>query len=61
MTEKTENVWIIVNHRLGSYYWSNAITKNSAIERHVTDTGIEWKQCRKHGDRAVKATLTYEL
>ena len=54
---KTETRWVIVGD-CGLYegQWQ---TRKAAIWNHVHDTGRGWGYCRRKGDRAVKAKITF--
>lgn len=54
-----ERGWGIYNKRFGLYCgWSQ--TRKDAINRHCSDLGKEWIQCRKDGDTAVKLEIDYD-
>lgn len=53
---KPEIHWFIIG-RCGLYYRSNCATRRDAINDHCRKLGIDWKACRKNGDRAIKLAI----
>jgi len=55
--------WVIVNERTGIMYTGvNETFRRTAINRYLTmwagvGENLNWDDCRKKGDRAVKATI----
>ena len=69
MAKASETRWVIVGE-CGLYVgqWQ---TRKAAISAHASDflwghfptkrqIADQWKECRKRGDKAVKATITFE-
>lgn len=49
--------WVIVGvHGLYTGQW---IKRKEAIEQHCEDLGKTWDYCKKKGDKAIKAEITY--
>lgn len=54
---RTENVWIIAGvHGAYTGWWH---TKRDAIYSHTHELELGWQECRKKGDRAIKAKLNF--
>jgi hypothetical protein len=58
---KREQMWAIY---CGSYrflYTGTEVTRSEAIAGFCRDTGNTWRFAYKHGNRAVRVTLSYEV
>lgn len=51
--------WVIIG-RFGLYTGQYLLRKD-AIRNHCNDLGKDWDYCKKKGDRAIKATITYTI
>lgn len=51
--------WVII----GKYglYTGQYLLRKDAIRLHCKDLGKTWDYCKKKGDRAIKATITYTI
>jgi hypothetical protein len=58
MAVKTETRWVIVYKQ--GLYTGQWLTRKDAIEEHTRDKGKTWAECRKFGDRAVRAGLVWD-
>lgn len=49
--------WVIVGR--WNLYEGQWITRRAAMEAHTRALGKTWEECRKKGDRAVKAAISW--
>ncbi len=51
--------WIITyNYGMSrGFYVGQTLTRRNAINEHCDHLGLTWRQCRRNGDRAVKALI----
>ena len=71
MKSKTSNIWWCMANGKDIYFGSNALTRRSAIQLHLSSLGFsemsgrlkgtqlsEWNKCKKRGDRVIKVRIT---
>ena len=62
MTHAQAERWVIVydqGKRGRGLYIGQWLTRACAIAAHTSENGKTWRECRRDGDRAVKATITW--
>lgn len=63
MAKKTVVRWVIGYRQPCSFsglYVGQWLTRKDAIAAHIEAKGKDWKERRRRGDYATKATITYE-
>jgi len=58
MAKKAERCWCIWNERIGFYLTALSDRRRLAIKEHENAVCRSWAECRKNGDKAVRAILT---
>lgn len=62
LTTDSEVRWVIVydqGKRWRGLYTGQWLTRAHAIADHTSEKGKTWGECRRDGDRAVKATIMW--
>ena len=52
-----EIMWAIYNPDFG-FFVGTQLTKKDAISAHTLDLGINWEECRKGGDIAIRVLIS---
>jgi hypothetical protein len=58
----SEQRWVIVyeqGKKWRGLYTGQWLTRANAIADHTAEKGKTWRECRRDGDRAVKATIMW--
>jgi len=52
-----KDMWAVWNDDIG-FYIDTRLSREEMIEKHTSDLGMTWDECKKAGDKVVRVVIT---
>ena len=54
---KSEDMWAVWNDDFG-FYVDTRLSRQDMIDKHTSDLGMTWDECKKTGDKVIRVVIT---
>lgn len=54
---KSEDMWAVWNDGFG-FYVDTRLSRQEMIDKHTSDLGMTWDECKKAGDKCIRVIIT---
>jgi ribosomal protein S3 len=54
---RSEDMWAVWNDDFG-FYVDTRLNQKDMIEKHTSDLGMTWEECKRAGDKVVRVVIT---
>lgn len=54
---KSEDMWAVWNDDFG-FYVDTRLSRQEMIDKHTSDLGMTWDECKKTGDKVIRVVIT---